>query len=454
MTRVFENRMIDELTIGESAAVTRTLQAADLRAWAAVSGNPSLDESLVEGRGVTQWPASLFATVIGSRLPGPGAEIRSVTARFHRPIRMGETVTATVTVRAIRKAERIVVLDGRCADGAGAAIAEAAFEVGAPDARLRRELPEHDLDELIERCKGLKPTPAGVVHPVTTDALLGAAEAAGRGLIEPVLFGPPADIRRIADAVGIDIGRYRIVAAADAEESAARAAAMAGAGEIQALMKGSLHTDQYLRAILARENRLRTGRLLSHCALIAAPTYGRRILISDVAVNIAPDVDQKRDIIQNAIILAQGLGIAEPKVAVLAAVETVRTKMPSTLAAAALAKMADRRQIVGGIVDGPLDLDIAVDAQSARIKGVASPVAGAADILIAPDIDAGNMMYKELSFMGKAQVAGVVMGAKVPVILTSRSDSAEARLFSTALAVIFADAAARTPSLLHPATSE
>ncbi|MGO9846517.1 MAG: bifunctional enoyl-CoA hydratase/phosphate acetyltransferase [Methylocella sp.] len=454
MTRVFENKTIDEIRVGDSAAITRTLHSADLRALAAVSGNPCLDEDFIAGHGVTQWAASLFSTVIGSKLPGPGSVIQSVSARFHRPIRTGEAVDATVTVKEIRKDQGIVLLDCRCTDGAGNMIAEASFEASAPAVKIRKELPEHDLNELVERCKGLKPIRTGVVHPCTTDALLGAAEAVDHGLIEAILFGPDAEIRKVASAAKIDLANYRIVATADPEESAAKAAAMAGTGAIHALMKGSLHTDQYMHAVLTKENNLRTGRLLSHCMLIAAPTYSRRIILSDVAVNIAPDVDQKKDIIQNAIILAQAIGIPEPKVALLSAVELVRTKMPSTMEAAALAKMADRRQIVGGIVDGPLDLDIAVDAQSARTKGVSSPVAGVADILIAPDIDAGNMMYKELSFMGKAQVAGIVMGAKVPVILTSRSDSAEARLFSTALAAIFADATAKNPSLLHPATSE
>ncbi len=454
MTRVFENKTIDEIRVGDSAAIRRTLHLADLRAWAAVSGNPSLDEDFIEGHGLTQWAASLFSTVIGSKLPGPGSVIQSVSARFHRPIRTGEAVAATVTVKAIRKDLGIVLLDCRCTDDAGGMIAEATFEAKAPAIRIRKELPEHDLDELVERCKGLKPIRTGVVHPCTPDALLGAVEAVDHGLIEAVLFGPEAEIRRAASLAKIDLANYRIVATADPEESAAKAAAMAGAGEIHALMKGSLHTDQYMHAVLTKENNLRTGRLLSYCILIAAPTYSRRIILSDVAVNIAPDVDQKKDIIQNAIILAQAIGILEPKVAVLSAVELVRTKMHSTMEAAALAKMADRRQIVGGIVDGPLDLDIAVDAQSARTKGVISPVAGVAAILIAPDIDAGNMMYKELSFMGKAQGAGIVMGAKVPLILTSRSDSAEARLFSTALAAIFVNATTKDPSLLHPATSE
>ena len=231
-------------------------------------------------------------------------------------------------------------------------------------------------DEMLLRRKDAALLPTAVVYPCSEDALLGAVEAARAGLIEPVLVGPEEQIRETAAKARLDLSPYKIVSAADPEESAAVAANLAGSGKVAALMKGSLHTGQYMHAILQWENRLRTSRLLSHCMLIAAPAYSRPIIISDAAVNIAPDVDQKRDIVQNAIILARALGIAQPKVAVLAAVETVNSKMPSTMDAAALAKMADRRQIVGGIVDGPLDLDIAVDEEAARIKGVESPVAG------------------------------------------------------------------------------
>jgi phosphotransacetylase len=285
-----------------------------------------------------------------------------------------------------------------------------------------------------------------VVHPCSEDALAGAIDAAKAGLIAPILVGPKEQIQDIAAKAKLDLKPYEIVPAADAEESAAVAANLAGTGKAGALMKGSLHTDQYMHAVLQRENRLRTERLLSHCMLIAAPAYSRPIIVSDAAVNIAPDVDQKRDIIQNAIILALAIGIPQPKVAVLAAVETVNSKMPATMDAAALAKMADRRQIVGGVVDGPLDLD----ENAAKIKGVETPVAGRADILIAPNIEAGNMMYKELTFMAGGQTAGIVMGARVPLILTSRADSPETRLFSCGLAVLFAEATAKDPSLLHP----
>jgi len=309
-------------------------------------------------------------------------------------------------------------------------------------------------DEMLASRKGAAPLPTAVVHPCSVDALVGAVEAALAGLIEPVLVGPAQQVCEIAAKAKLDLSPYKIVSTADAEESASVAANLAGGGKAAALMKGSLHTDQFMHAVLQRENRLRTNRLLSHCFLIAAPAYSRRIIISDAAVNIAPDLDQKRDIVQNAIILARALGMAKPKVAVLAAVETVNSKMPATIDAAALAKMADRRQIVGGIVDGPLDLDIAVDEEAARIKGVESAVAGIADILIAPNIEAGNMMYKELAFMAGAQVAGLVMGARVPLILTSRADSAQTRLFSCGLAVLLAEATAKDPSLLHPAVSE
>jgi phosphotransacetylase len=309
-------------------------------------------------------------------------------------------------------------------------------------------------EELLASHKGQPPLPTAVVYPCSEDALIGTIAAAKAGLITPLLVGPKEQICRVAEKANLDVSPYEIVAAADAEESASIAANLAASGKARALMKGSLHTDQYMHAVLQRENHLRTSRLLSHCMLIAAPAYSRTIIVSDAAVNIAPDLDQKRDIVQNAIILARALGISEPKVAILAAVETVNSKMQATLDAAALAKMADRRQIVGGIVDGPLDLDIAVDKEAARVKGVETPVAGVANILIAPNIEAGNMMYKELTFMAGAQSAGLVMGARVPVILTSRADTPQARLFSCALAVLFAEASEKDPSLLHPIVGE
>jgi phosphotransacetylase len=328
------------------------------------------------------------------------------------------------------------------------------LEVLAPVKRQQRQLPEHRLEGLIERCRDLKPMLTGVVHPCSADALAGAVEAAAAGLILPVLFGPEAEIRQIADQAHLDIAKCQIVATDGPEESALKAATAAGTSEVSALMKGSLHTDVLLHAIMQKEAKLRTGRLISHCVMVSVPTYARRFVISDVALNIAPDTDQKRDICQNAIGFARALGIDLPKVAILAAVEMVQTKMPATLDGAILAKMADRGQIVGGIVDGPLDLDAAVDAEAARIKHISSPIAGLADVLIVPNIEAGNMVYKNLAFMADAQIAGLVVGARVPVILTSRADTAAARRFSAAAAVLYADALTRDPTILRPETAE
>jgi phosphotransacetylase len=367
---------------------------------------------------------------------------------------IGAAMTARLVVREKLSDQGIVVLDGQCADSAGQVIATAILEVLAPTMRQQYQVAEHRLEGLLERCHGLKPMLTGVVHPCSADALAGAVEAAAAGLILPVLFGPEAELRQIADQAHLDIARCRIVATDGAEDSALKAAAAAGSGEVAALMKGSLHTDVLLHAIMQKAAKLRTGRLISHCVMVSVPTYARRFIISDVALNIAPDTDQKRDICQNAIGFARALGIDLPKVAVLAAVEMVQTKMPATLDGAILAKMADRGQIVGGIVDGPLDLDAAVDAQAARIKHISSPVAGLADVLIVPNIEAGNMVYKNLAFMADAQIAGLVVGARVPVILTSRADTAAARRFSAAAAVLYADALTRDPAILLPEIAE
>jgi phosphate acetyltransferase/phosphate butyryltransferase len=360
------------------------------------------------------------------------------------------TTKATLAVKS-KDAERgIVLLEGQCIDASGSLIASAVLEVEAPKSKLKQARAEHRLDSLVEECRGLKPLATGVVHPCSASALEGALEAAHDDLIIPVLFGPEREIKSVAEQAKLDISNFKIVNTSDAAESARLAARSAGAGEVHALMKGSLHTDAFLHGVLDKDANLRSGRLLSHCALIAAPEYARRIIVSDAALNIAPNTDQKRDICQNAIGLARALGIEIPKVAVLAAIETVNTKMPATTDGAILAKMADRKQIIGGIVDGPLDLDAAVDAAAARIKHIDSPVAGLADVLIVPNIEAGNLVYKDLVFMASAQSAGLVVGAKVPVILTSRADSSEARRFAAAVAVIYANAASRDPSILMP----
>ncbi len=449
-----QNKTFEEITVGDAASTQRTLQAGDVRAWAAAFGEGDMLADPGASQAAAGIVTAMLTALVGSALPGPGSSIRAASVQIKGALPIAIATTARLVVREKRPDQGIVVLDGQCTDAAGQVVATAILEVLAPTTRQQRQIVEHRLERLIERCRNLKPMLTGVVHPCSADALAGAVEAAEAGLIVPVLFGPEAEIRKIADHAHLDIARCRIVATDGLEDSALKAAMAAGAGEIAALMKGSLHTDVLLHAIMQKEANLRTGRLISHCVMVSAPTYARRFVLSDVALNIAPDTDQKRDICQNAIGFARALGIDLPKVAVLAAVEMVQTKMPATLDGAILAKMADRGQIVGGIVDWPLDLDAAVDAEAARIKHISSPVAGCADVLIVPNIEAGNMVYKNLAFMADAEIAGLVVGARAPVILTSRANTPAARRFSAAAAVLYAAALARDPTILLPETAE
>ncbi|MBJ7309054.1 bifunctional enoyl-CoA hydratase/phosphate acetyltransferase [Rugamonas sp. CCM 8940] len=448
------NKTFDEIVQGDAASVARTLQTGDVRAWAAAFGEWNVFSAPGESQAAASIVTSMLTALVGSNLPGPGSVVRAVSVQVKGVLPIDVAMTARLVVREKRPEQGIVILDGLCTGPDGHVIATATLEVLAPITRQQREVVAHRLDGLIERCKNLKPMLTGVVHPCSADALIGAVEAAEAGLILPVFYGPETEIRKIADKANLDIGKVRIVSTESAEGSALQAAMAAGTGEIAALMKGSLHTDVFLHPIMQKETRLRSGRLLSHCALFSVATYARRVIVSDAALNIVPDTDQKRDICQNAIGFARALGIDVPKVAVLAAIEMINTKMSATLDGAILSKMADRGQIVGGIVDGPLDLDAAVDADAARIKHIASPIAGLADILIVPNIEAGNMVYKNLVFMADAQTAGLVVGARVPVILTSRADTAAARRFSAAAAVLYADALARDPTILRPETAE
>ncbi len=438
------SRTIDQLMIGDVASLRRAFQSAHLKAWGSATG-----ESVSAGEGGLGIIVATLSGLASSRLPGPGSVLRSVEVRLNRPLRAGDVVSVQLTVKEKRVAESIVLLDARCNDASGAVIAAGTLEVLAPKQGLPLGV-SHSLDNILDECSALPALSTGIVWPLSEESLTGAVDAAAARLIDPVFYGPKASLEALAIRAGLDPSLGRIEEAAFPEEAAMKAAAAAGVGKLQALMKGSLHTDTFLKAVLQKEAQLTAGRLLSHCALISAPTYPQRIVLSDVALNIAPNIDQKRDICQNAIGFARALGIAEPRVAVLSAVETVRTKMASTLDAAVLAKMADRGQIVGAIVDGPLDLDAAVDAEAARIKHIVSPVAGCANVLIVPNIEAGNMIYKEFSFMADAQTAGLVVGARVPMILTSRADGEEARRFSAAAAVLYAAALARDFADIFP----
>jgi len=305
---------------------------------------------------------------------------------------------------------------------------------------MTREPGTGKYEQLLLRCRNLPPVATAVAHPCEATALTGAVDAGAKGLIEPILVGPAAKIREVAAANQIDIKGIRVVEAAHSHGSAAAAVALVRSGEAELLMKGSLHTDELLGAVVARDIGLRTGRRLSHVFIMDVPTYHKVLVVTDGAINIAPTLEDKVDICQNAIDLAVSLGVARPKVAILAAVETVTSKMPATLDAAALCKMAERSQIKGGILDGPLAFDNAISKEAARRKGIASEVAGDPDILLAPDLEAGNILAKQLTFLANAESAGLVLGARVPIMLTSRADSVRSRIASCAVAMLAAHA--------------
>ena len=295
-------------------------------------------------------------------------------------------------------------------------------------------------DRLIAAARDGTPAVTIVAHPCDETSLRGAVEAAAEGLIEPVLVGPEAKIRSVAAEHGIDLTGRKIVDAAHSHAAAACAVALIREGKGELLMKGSLHTDELMREVTASATGLRTDRRISHVFVMDVPGHPETLFITDAAINIFPDLDVKRDIVQNAIDLWVGIGMGTPRVAILSAVETVTTKIPSTIDAAALCKMADRGQITGGLLDGPLAFDNAVDPEAARIKGITSPVAGHAQILVVPDLEAGNMLAKNLSFLAHADAAGIVLGARVPIVLTSRADSVRTRLASCAVAALYANA--------------
>jgi phosphate acetyltransferase len=300
-------------------------------------------------------------------------------------------------------------------------------------------------EQMLAKCKNLKPIPTAVAHPCEESALSGAIEAAKLGLIVPILVGPRDKIESTAKAAGLDISEYQIMNAPHSHASAAKAVELLREGQAELLMKGSLHTDELMAAVVSRDGGLRTSRRISHVFVMDVPTYHKVLFVTDGAINITPTLEDKADICQNAIDLIMALGVKRPKVAILAAVETVTSKMPATIDAAALCKMADRGQITGAILDGPLAFDNAISKQAAGTKGIRSEVAGDPDILLAPDLEAGNILAKQLSFLANADSAGLVLGARVPIILTSRADSVRARIASCGVAMLAAHARRKKP---------
>jgi phosphotransacetylase len=295
-------------------------------------------------------------------------------------------------------------------------------------------------EKLLERCQGLTPVPTAVAHPCEASALTGAVEAWQKKLVAPILVGPADKIAKVAKEAGLTLSGLEIIDVPHSNAAAEKAVELVRTGKAEVLMKGSLHTDELLSAVVSREKGLRTGRRISHAFLMDVPTYHKVLIVTDAAINIAPTLEDKVDICQNAIDLANALGVQKPKVAILAAVETVTSKMPATLDAAALCKMAERKQITGGILDGPLAFDNAISKEAAKTKGIDSLVAGDPDILLAPDLEAGNILAKQLSFLANADSAGLVLGARVPIVLTSRADSVRSRIASCAVANLVAHA--------------
>jgi phosphate butyryltransferase len=460
--QMIENQTFDEIEIGDHASMTHTVTRQDIELFAIVSGdvNPThLDPAFAQHEMFHKVVAhgmlggGLISSVLGTKLPGPGAIYLGQDLQFRRPVCIGDTITATVTVTERHADTGNVTLDCRCTNQDGQIVISGVARVRAPTEKVHRpriELPDvrlsrHDrFRALLAAAVGHGALPTAVAHPCDAAAIGAVAEASQAGLIVPILVGPRAKILAAAAIAGVDISGFRLVDAPHSDGAAAAAVQLVKTGDAALLMKGSLHTDELLRAVLAPDGNLRTARRLSHVYIMDVPSYPRPLLITDAAVNIAPDLDQKRDIIQNAIDLAHIMGIATPRVAVLSAVETVNPKLRSTLDAAALCKMADRGQITGGLVDGPLAFDNAVSPAAAAEKGIVSPVAGKADILVVPDLEAGNMLAKQLSFLAGADAAGVVLGARVPIILTSRADAPRTRLASCAVATLIAHRRAAT----------
>lgn len=447
-----ENRLYDEMKVGDTASITRVCTANDLYIFAHASGNLN-PLHLPDQNGTTysdavapsMWVGALVSAVLGNVLPGAGTLYKAQSFTFTSRVHIGDELHVSVTVRE-KLPDRCIRLDTIITHRNGDLVAEGVAEVLAPARKIcwdDSSVPEcpiqrhRHFDRLLKACEGLPSLVTAVVMPEDKSSLGGAMLAAQHGLIRPILVGSAAAIADIAKEIGIDLTGVEIVDVRGDDAAAAAAVALVRGGKADALMKGHLHTDALLHHVVKHDGGLRTSRRLSHAFVMDVPGLDHVLIVSDAAINITPDLAAKVDITQNAIDMALALGIDEPKVGVLSAIETVNPQIPSTLDAAALAKMADRGQIRGAIVDGPLAMDNAIDVTAAQTKGISSLVAGHADILIVPNLEAGNMLAKELVFVAQAEAAGLALGATVPIILTSRADGEKARLASCAIAALY-----------------
>ena len=432
-----------------------------IQAFAAVSGdtNPShLDDDFAHHspfQGVVahgMWGGALISGLLGNQFPGAGTVYLDQMLHFIKPVHVGDTLVVTATVTKLVDADKRVEFDCTVVNQRGELVLRGTAGVKAPLEKMRLAKvaapriqlfdPEARLKDLLSKGAGLEPVRCAVVHPCDMESLSGALDAARHGLIVPVLIGPEARIRAVAEQHGMDLRGVEIIHVAHSHDAAEHAADLAASGNVEVLMKGSLHTDELIHAVLKRPA-LRTGRRMSHVFRFDVPMYPKPLLITDAALNINPTLKEKVDIIQNAIDFARILGVEVPKVAILSAVETVNPDIPSTLDAAALCKMAERGQIKGGVLDGPLAFDNAISAHAAKIKDIVSVVSGEADILAVPDLESGNMLAKQLEYLAGASGSGLVLGARVPIALTSRADGPMNRVASALLAMLAAHDARR-----------
>ena len=452
-----ENRTYDEIKVGDTATLTRTLRPEDIQLFAIMSGdvNPAhvdpeyahsslFHEVIAHG----MWGGALISTVLGTEFPGPGTIYISQTLKFSRPVKVGDTITIKITCKQKFDHNKHIIFDCLCTNQDGLKVISGEAEVLAPTEKVKRErfeLPEVTISDhwgryrkLLALAKGRPAATAVFAQPVHAESLLSAVTASESGILRPVLVGPEKEMREVAKAHDIDLLRCRLIDVPHARAAVARALDVARAGDADIIVQGDITTQDFMLRLIADDD-LRGVRRFSHVLYIDVPNYPRPIIISDMMVNIEPTLDEKVEIVQNAIDFAHIMGIAEPKVAILAGIDTVTPKMRATVDAAALCKMADRGQITGAVLDGPLGIDNAISLVAARGAHLKSAVAGQADVLIAPDLEAGNMLAKQLEHLSDAISGGVVMGGKVPIVLSTSSDPIESRVASLVLSLLVAN---------------
>ena len=449
-----ENRTFDEIAVGDGAKLERTLTEQDITLFAVMSGdiNPAhVDPDYAKNSrfreviGHGMWSGALISTVLGTEFPGPGTIYLGQNLRFRRPVKVGDTITIKVTAREKDPEKRKVLLDTECVNQDGEVVVSGSAEVIAPSEKVRRArvgLPEVRLDdrdarfrEIMARvrARNLQAVATAIVDPSDADTLATAAEAARQGLIVPVLVGAMRNMEEAAAVAEVELRAFEIVEAGSSREAIAKAIGLAREGRVEAIMKGGVTIEELIVPVVSSAKGLRTERRVSHVQVMDVPTYPKPLFITDSMINIAPGLSGKRDICQNAIDLARWLGIPAPKVALLAALSTINQRMPATIEAATLCKMAERGQVVGGVLDGPLTFDHAVSFRAAEAAGVRSPVAGQADVLLVPDLESGNMIVRQLVSLADALSAGIVLGARVPITLHGRGDDRRSQLASVGL---------------------